>query len=225
MAATPKVPRSRPCSRASQKQVFDGAAHPFYWKPELRIPDIYEDEDNKHAFAQLLERALGNPGEDRRAAAAALYGPRSVRGAPLRATIAFVEERGDGPQYSDDPSFDAAPLGSGVPVSMAALDTLHGHFAVYQMGWDSAQLRAAVLVVMGRHDYPVPHVLGDGVLPPLRNVTYRLLERSGHTPQLEEPELFDRVLLDWLRDHAAEPSNREPEMTVASIASGTERTQ
>ena len=24
-----------------QKQVFEGAAHPFYWKPKLRIPDIY----------------------------------------------------------------------------------------------------------------------------------------------------------------------------------------
>lgn len=24
-----------------QKQVFAGAAHPFYWKPKLRIPDIY----------------------------------------------------------------------------------------------------------------------------------------------------------------------------------------
>lgn len=25
-----------------QKQVFEGASHPFYWKPKLRIPDIYE---------------------------------------------------------------------------------------------------------------------------------------------------------------------------------------
>jgi len=23
-----------------QKEVFEGAAHPFYWKPKLRIPDI-----------------------------------------------------------------------------------------------------------------------------------------------------------------------------------------
>ena len=33
-----------------QKQVFEGAAHPFYWKPKLRIPDIYEDEANKRKF-------------------------------------------------------------------------------------------------------------------------------------------------------------------------------
>lgn len=29
---------------AEQKQVFEGAAHAFYWKPKLRIPDIYENE-------------------------------------------------------------------------------------------------------------------------------------------------------------------------------------
>src|SRR3990170_2413567 len=41
-----------------QKQVFEGAAHPFYWKPKLRIPDIYENEQNKVAFAQFLENVL-----------------------------------------------------------------------------------------------------------------------------------------------------------------------
>lgn len=39
---------------AEQKQVFEGAAHPFYWKPKLRIPDIYENEANKQAFGEFL---------------------------------------------------------------------------------------------------------------------------------------------------------------------------
>lgn len=41
-----------------QKQVFQGAAHPFYWKPKLRIPDIYENEKNKIIFGQFLENCL-----------------------------------------------------------------------------------------------------------------------------------------------------------------------
>jgi type II restriction enzyme len=41
-----------------QRQVFVGAAHAFYWKPKLRIPDIYENEGNKLAFGQFLERCL-----------------------------------------------------------------------------------------------------------------------------------------------------------------------
>lgn len=47
-----------------QKQVFEGAAHPFYWKPKLRIPDIYENVDNKQAFAQFLESSLNAKTED-----------------------------------------------------------------------------------------------------------------------------------------------------------------
>ena len=47
-----------------QKQVFEGAAHPFYWKPKLRIPDIYEDEENKRKFGQFLGACLGATRED-----------------------------------------------------------------------------------------------------------------------------------------------------------------
>ncbi len=47
-----------------QKQVFEGAAHPFYWKPKLRIPDIYENESNKLAFGQFLENCLNAKSED-----------------------------------------------------------------------------------------------------------------------------------------------------------------
>jgi type II restriction enzyme len=47
-----------------QKQVFEGAAHPFYWKPKLRIPDIYEDETNKIAFGQFLETCLNATKEE-----------------------------------------------------------------------------------------------------------------------------------------------------------------
>lgn len=48
-----------------QKQVFEGAAHPFYWKPKLRIPDIYENEDNKRTFGAFLEVCLSAGSADR----------------------------------------------------------------------------------------------------------------------------------------------------------------
>jgi type II restriction enzyme len=49
---------------AEQKQVFVGVAHPFYWKPKLRIPDIYENQANKIAFAQFLENCLNAKSEE-----------------------------------------------------------------------------------------------------------------------------------------------------------------
>lgn len=47
-----------------QKQVFEGAAHAFYWKPKLRIPDIYENNRNKVFFGQFLENILNAVTED-----------------------------------------------------------------------------------------------------------------------------------------------------------------
>lgn len=47
-----------------QKQVFEGAAHPFYWKPKLRIPDIYENETNKKAFGLFLNACLNATKEE-----------------------------------------------------------------------------------------------------------------------------------------------------------------
>ena len=47
-----------------QKQVFEGAAHPFFWKPKLRIPDIYENENNKRKFATFLEACLNATREE-----------------------------------------------------------------------------------------------------------------------------------------------------------------
>lgn len=43
---------------AEQTQIFAGAAHPFYWKPKLRIPDIYESQANQRRYAALLKTAL-----------------------------------------------------------------------------------------------------------------------------------------------------------------------
>lgn len=47
-----------------QKQIFIGASHAFYWKPKLRIPDIYEDEENKIAFGQFLENCYNATKEE-----------------------------------------------------------------------------------------------------------------------------------------------------------------
>lgn len=49
---------------AEQKQVFVGVSHPFYWKPKLRIPDIYENQSNKIAFGQFLENCINAKNEE-----------------------------------------------------------------------------------------------------------------------------------------------------------------
>lgn len=109
----------------------------------------------------------------------------------------------DGPKYWYDPRYDASPLWQGVPVNMAIVTVFRGFFTDYELSWDPARLSAPVLVVMGRHDYVVPHVLWNEALPRLQNVTFHLFEQSGHTPQLEEQKLFDQILLEWIRKDSA----------------------
>jgi type II restriction enzyme len=43
---------------SEQKQIFEGASHAFYWKPKLRIPDIYENTQNQKAFGRFLKACL-----------------------------------------------------------------------------------------------------------------------------------------------------------------------
>ncbi|MBP2309711.1 type II restriction endonuclease [Azospirillum melinis] len=45
-------------SIAEQRQVFKGADHALFWKPKLRIPDIYENADNQRAFGRLLDTCV-----------------------------------------------------------------------------------------------------------------------------------------------------------------------
>jgi len=45
-------------SIAEQRQIFRGADHAFLWKPKLRIPDIYENEDHQISFGKFLDTCV-----------------------------------------------------------------------------------------------------------------------------------------------------------------------
>ena len=73
-----------------QKQVFEGAAHPFYWKPKLRIPDIYESEENKLAFGMFLENCLNAKTDDQILSEIVRLDSRKIKGlGPAVASILY----------------------------------------------------------------------------------------------------------------------------------------
>lgn len=112
---------------------------------------------------------------------------------------AFVRQyAADGPKYWYNPNFDALPLWQGVPVSMEALGVFREFFVDYEFSCDPTRLNVPVLAVIGMHDYAVPHTLWNDTLRNLQGLTYCLLDKSGHTPQLEEPGRFDQIVKDWL---------------------------
>ena len=55
---------------------------------------------------------------------------------------------------------------------------------------------------MGKHDYMVPNIQWDTEIEKLPKLSYQLFEKSGHTPQLEEPDEFDKKLIQWIKKHS-----------------------
>lgn len=77
-------------SITEQKQIFTGASHAFYWKPKLRIPDIYENEENKVAFGQFLEKCYNATREDQIIKAIIHLDQRKIKGlGPAVANILY----------------------------------------------------------------------------------------------------------------------------------------
>ena len=73
-----------------QKQVFEGAAHAFFWKPKLRIPDIYENEENKRRFGAFLQGCLAATREDQVLAEMSRLAAAQIKGlGPAAANIIY----------------------------------------------------------------------------------------------------------------------------------------
>ena len=63
------------------------------------------------------------------------------------------------------------------------------------------QLQAPVFLALGRYDHIIaPPFSWDTIRPKFHDLTVRIFEKSGHTPQLEEPDAFDAELLEWLNE-------------------------
>jgi pimeloyl-ACP methyl ester carboxylesterase len=56
----------------------------------------------------------------------------------------------------------------------------------------------ATLVVWGREDRIVPVICGDQYRKRLPNATLTVLDRCGHLPPIEQPDVFARLVLDFL---------------------------
>jgi type II restriction enzyme len=77
-------------SIAEQRQIFKGADHPFLWKPKLRIPDIYEDQENQRAFGTFLETCCGCSQEQHILAAIQRLDQKKIKGlGPATANLLY----------------------------------------------------------------------------------------------------------------------------------------
>jgi len=106
----------------------------------------------------------------------------------------------DAPRIWYDAQFDATPLFEGVVANMDMINHVWGRtFAEIDITRGLNALDRPVFIALGRYDFLVaPPVVWDPIRPVFRDLTLRVYERSGHTPQYEEAALFDQDLLDWM---------------------------
>lgn len=107
----------------------------------------------------------------------------------------------DAPLYWHDPEYDARWLWAGMQFRMDAIHSFQNLFEEYAMRCDPESFKTPVLAVMGRDDFAVPHTLWTDGHADLRSVDVRVLDRCGHTPQLEQPDQFEKTLLSWLQQN------------------------
>lgn len=107
----------------------------------------------------------------------------------------------DGPRIWYDATFDSSSLWEGMTVNTSMFDYVWGVvFRDIDITRGLEDLDRPVFLALGRYDYLVPPpVAWEPLRKEFQDLTIRVFEKSGHTPQLEEPELFDQELLSWIQ--------------------------
>jgi len=106
---------------------------------------------------------------------------------------------GRSPIYWFDPAYDSSWIWDRVQVNIDYTYQVLGNiFNGYDISYKPSLLTVPTFIASGRYDYAVPYVTWNdrkGLFP---NLSYHLFEKSGHTPQLEVPDDFNRKLIDWI---------------------------
>jgi len=108
----------------------------------------------------------------------------------------------NGPRLWYDPRFDSSPLWEGVEVNLDMIDHVWGRvFRDIDITQGLATFDRPVFLALGRYDFLVaPPSAWDALRPQFHDLTVRVFERSGHTPQYEEAALFDAELVRWMQE-------------------------
>lgn len=105
------------------------------------------------------------------------------------------------PRIWYDYTYDSRHLWAGVETNQAMFDTVWGKlFRELDITVGLEDLKLPVFVGLGRYDFWNPPHLWNAVRGQFHDMSIHVFEKSGHTPQLEQPEDFDRELLTWIRE-------------------------
>lgn len=110
------------------------------------------------------------------------------------------------PQSWFDFNFDSSSLWQGISPNMPILDFFY-RVALRDLDITKGlqDFHLPVFLALGRFDYIIaPASSWDPVRSKFKHLTVRIFERSAHSPQYEEPALFETELLKWLKKDSDE---------------------
>jgi proline iminopeptidase len=151
-------------------------------------PEIYKEADQYFEESVCLER---------KAAFATCMGKfvESADQSFVARMLAF------GPRLWYDEHFDASNLWDGVEINPIGATIIWGPmFGDYDIASSLKAIKCPIFLALGRYDYFNPPHLWDKYRKDASDLTIRIFEKSGHTPQLEEPDNFDAELMKWLEN-------------------------
>ncbi len=102
-----------------------------------------------------------------------------------------------------DYNFDSSWLWEGVHPNMPLFDDLYGTILRdLDITEGLGNFDKPVFLALGRYDFIIaPPTAWDPIKGKFRDLTIQVFEKSGHSPQYEERDLFDKSLLEWLMNH------------------------
>jgi len=101
-------------------------------------------------------------------------------------------------RYWIDSTYDATWLWKGIHVNARLFSQILDVSRPFQITLNSVKTSVPAFVALGRYDFVVPYTLWDHYQGPFTNLTIKIFDRAGHTPQLEDSASFDKEVLAWL---------------------------
>lgn len=103
------------------------------------------------------------------------------------------------PMYWYDPTYDCSWLFEDFYINPErSQHFLNEHLPQYDFTQGS-EITTPVFLALGKYCFVSTYYLWDDYKDKLPNLSYNLFEKSGHFPMLEEQELFDMKLIEWIK--------------------------
>lgn len=103
------------------------------------------------------------------------------------------------PQRWYDLEFNPEKLWEGVEININLLYQLFGRMVIdFNI---QSEFKIPTFVAIGKYDYAIPYTTWtENQKNKMQNISFNIFDKSSHFPQMEQQELFDNKLIEWIEN-------------------------